>query len=157
MIVNSRWIPADTSLTFHTDEPSYSGNNEHTVLLGFPYGHLSEKRLRPSRHIDIQFKGDLDSRGYLYVLRRIEEATRKNGSENEITMCLTLPETPPSQEEFAVWVKQSVNQAARQLFQEVYWLLRHRRAHLFGGSGPTSRIRYYFSCCGCVAPRCRRA
>jgi hypothetical protein len=78
------------------------------------------EKLRPSRSIDIRFGGDLEGSGYAYVLRQIEEATRKDGAANEFTMRLTLPDTPPDLPQFRVWVQQSINQSARRLFREVW-------------------------------------
>lgn len=83
-------------------------------------GRARPASLKPCRQIDIQFKGDLDGHGHLYVLRRIENATLKPGTENEFQMTLTLPDTPPEDGEFQGWVRQSVNQAARGVFEEVY-------------------------------------
>ncbi|MGA2715606.1 MAG: hypothetical protein ABSG41_21105 [Bryobacteraceae bacterium] len=82
-------------------------------------GRMLLEKLRPSRSIDIRFRGDLEDRGYAYVLRKIEEATRKDGATNEFTMRLTLPDTPPDLPQFRVWVQQSINQSARRLFRDV--------------------------------------
>lgn len=75
------------------------------------------------RHICVDFEGHDDSEASAYLLlapefTRIDERTRT------FEALMTLPEEPPSQEEFEVWVQQSVHQAAKKLhdriFEEVY-------------------------------------
>jgi hypothetical protein len=56
----------------------------------------------------------------MYSLHRIENAVRKDGSDNELQIRLTLPNTAPDPGQFRVWVQQSVNQAARSRFRETY-------------------------------------
>jgi hypothetical protein len=83
-------------------------------------GNYRLQKLRPSRRIDIQFKGDLEGRGHGYTLRRIEDTVIKDAAAHELTVTLSLPDTPPPETEFRRWVQQSVNLAARNLFHELY-------------------------------------
>ncbi len=78
------------------------------------------QNLRPCRGINIEFKGDIENHAFMYTLHHIEEAVLKHGSSNELRVSLTLPDEPPDPAQFRVWVQQSVNQAARQLFRDTY-------------------------------------
>jgi hypothetical protein len=83
-------------------------------------GYVDLEPFQPCRGIRIEFKGDLDAHGFIYTLHQIDEATKKNGSENELAMRLSLPSTPPEPAYFRAWVQQSVNLAARRLFREIH-------------------------------------
>ena len=83
-------------------------------------GSLRLEKLRPSRRISITFKGDLDEHAFMYALHQIEDAEEKADFKNQLTIKLSLPSTPPEKPHFRVWMQQSVNQAARNLFRETY-------------------------------------
>jgi hypothetical protein len=74
--------------------------------------------LAPCRAIDISFPGD-KHKSYPYMLFEVQviDSDEKTGL---VKFSQTLPETPPSQEYFNNWVTQSINQASRRYFDEVY-------------------------------------
>src|SRR5271157_2596119 len=74
--------------------------------------------LTPCRAIDISFSRE-KYKSYPYMLFEMQviDSDEKTGW---IKFSQTLPETPPSQEYFNNWVTQSVNQASRRCFDEVY-------------------------------------
>ena len=83
-------------------------------------GNYRIQKLRPSRRIDIQFKGDLEGRGRGATLHRIDDTIAKDAAARELTVALSLPDTPPSDAEFRRWVQQEVNLGAGNLFRELY-------------------------------------
>lgn len=74
--------------------------------------------LTPCRAIDISFSSERH-KSYPYTLfeTKFIDGNEETG---EMKLSLELPETPPSQEYFNHWVTQSINQASRRCFDEVY-------------------------------------
>lgn len=74
--------------------------------------------LAPCRAIDISFPSD-KHKSYPYMLFEMQviDSDEKTGL---VKFSQTLPETPPSPEYFNNWVTQSINQASRRYFDEVY-------------------------------------
>jgi len=73
---------------------------------GGTWGYRPGEPLRPSRGIYVEFKG-LD-RGYVYHLF----ATQVLSADEEtrmVRMANTLPDTPPTSTEFAIWVAHTVS------------------------------------------------
>jgi hypothetical protein len=85
-----------------------------------PDGYLEFDSLRPSRGISIHFKGAPHS--YMYWLHDIHDPQLgpKNEDGQHMNIKLALPKEPPPMAHFKVWVQQSVNQSARNLFTETY-------------------------------------
>jgi hypothetical protein len=83
-------------------------------------GRIRFEPLKPTRGISIRFRGDEGEKRFMYSLHQIEKTQLKDGTENEFTFTLILPETPPDQDHFRAWVQQSVNLAARNRFRETY-------------------------------------
>lgn len=74
--------------------------------------------LTPCRAIDVSFSIGTH-KSYPYMLFDIEVVSfdEKTG---HVALFETLPDTPPSREYFQNWVSQSINQAARRYFDDVY-------------------------------------
>jgi hypothetical protein len=83
-------------------------------------GRIRFAPLKPTRGISIRFRGDEGEKMSMYSLHQIEKMALKDGTENEFETRLSLPKTPPEPEYFRAWVRQSVNQAARNRFRETY-------------------------------------
>jgi len=83
-------------------------------------GSIRLEKLRPCRAISITFKGDLNARGYMYMLHQIEETKQQPDSNENVIIRLSYPHSPPDAGYFTAWVQQSVNQAARSLFEQIY-------------------------------------
>jgi hypothetical protein len=80
---------------------------------------LPGKELKPCRAINIEFEGDNFSNGSLYFLyqQKIISYDQKTRIAKVIQ---TMPETPPSQEEFDTWVLQSKNSVAKSYFDKTF-------------------------------------
>jgi hypothetical protein len=75
--------------------------------------------LKPTRGISIRFRGDVGEIRSMYSLHEME-TTQLNKETGAFTAKITLPDAPPSRDRFHAWVRQSVNQAARNRFRETY-------------------------------------
>jgi hypothetical protein len=75
-----------------------------------------QSRSRPARVIDIRFKGHSDRGGFIYFLSD-HKAVNLNEQQRSYTAQLSMPDEPPERGLYHAWVKQSVNQAAGQLFR----------------------------------------
>jgi hypothetical protein len=93
---------------------------EVSAVISLGEGCFKLTRLKPTRGISIRFRGDTEGHASMYSLHQIEKSQLKVGSEGEFEMKLSLPKTPPSAAQFQVWVRQSVNQAARNRFRETF-------------------------------------
>jgi hypothetical protein len=91
-----------------------------SAVVSLGEGRIRFEPLRPTRGISIRFRGDVGETRSMYSLHKIENTQLKDGTENEFTFTLSLPETPPDREHFLAWVRQSVNLAARNRFRETY-------------------------------------
>jgi hypothetical protein len=72
--------------------------------------------LTPSRAIHVEFDGL--ERGYAYYLFATKVLSVEEGTRT-VTTVNTLPDTPPSLEEFAVWVTQSINQSSGNVLRTI--------------------------------------
>ena len=75
--------------------------------------------LTPSNAIDISFPGGRKYKNYPYMLFDMEVISSDEKT-REIKFVQTLPDIPPSQEYFNNWVSQSINQASRRYFDEIF-------------------------------------
>jgi hypothetical protein len=74
--------------------------------------------LYPCRAIHISFpSGEYNSYPYMLFEMEVISSDKKTG---QIRFSQILPDTPPSQEYFNNWVTQSINQASRRYFDEIY-------------------------------------
>ena len=91
-----------------------------STVVSLGEGRIRFEPLKPTRGISIRFRGDVGETRSMYSLHQIEKTQLKDGTENEFTFTLSLPETPPDRNHFLAWVRQSVNQAARNRFRKTY-------------------------------------
>lgn len=82
-------------------------------------GWIIEEKFSPARGIIVDFKGAELTASYLYHLFETEiiEFNEKN---HEVQFRYTLPDKPPTEQEFKAWVTQSVNSSARSYFDQVF-------------------------------------
>jgi hypothetical protein len=91
-----------------------------SAVVSLGEGRIRFEPLKPTRGISIRFRGDEGEKRSMYSLHQIEKTQLKNGTENEFTFTLSLPDTPPDRDHFRAWVRQSVNLAARNRFRETF-------------------------------------
>lgn len=79
---------------------------------------IENEPLTPGRGIVVRFE-DNAKRYFPYMLFQ-SEIVSINDETREVKSIQVLPETPPDEDAFNAWVYQSINQAARRSFDEVY-------------------------------------
>lgn len=82
-------------------------------------GWIVEDTLNCGRGIAVQFNGDDGKNLQIYNLFE-NEVVRLDDDTRTVHFRMTLPETPPRIEQFNAWVNQSVNQAARAHYEQLF-------------------------------------
>ena len=137
----------------------YRKNAEVKSLKKSDIGFIVEEALNIGRAIAIYFKDDDDKNIFMYNL--FEQEVVKIDEETRILhFAMTLPEEPPTVDYFQAWVNQSINQAARAHYEQVYksfmlscsfgasFLTSSKFTHsILGTSASNENVRNYSSDC----------
>lgn len=79
---------------------------------------VMDDKLFPSRGIIIDFKDSNHSHTSVYHLFD-SEFTQSDESSDELNFIITLPDTPPDNDEFLAWVQQSVNLSSKTYYDRI--------------------------------------
>lgn len=89
---------------------------DHAEVCGFTkmdgrWGHIEGSVLEPTRMISVGFTGNTFARSMVFNLMEMDEL-KVDEDKRQLSYRQFLPEEPPTQDHFDVWVAQSVNRAA---------------------------------------------